>query len=143
MNSINEPAGIAECAEFLRKYNEWRREPYDQLESKQPSPVDLGAHIDFAIEVLEAMAGHDHLMVISATRYCLGRMTYIVSDCVEWLVKTWPLLSESTRNIIKRDIEEAFTRDDEDREAGREYKALGHDCDRAEWEKVRALWVAK
>ena len=23
---------------------------------------------------------------------------------------------------------------------GRDYKPLGHDCDRAQWEKVRRLW---
>lgn len=86
------------------------------------------------------VTSHDHLMVIAATRYCLGRMTYIVSDCEQWLIELWPSLPEYTRNIIKRDIEEAFKRDDEDREAGRDYKALGHDCDRKSWERVRSLW---
>ena len=77
------------------------------------------------------------------TRYCLGRMTYIVSDCANWLIKIWPLLSPSTQRIVRLDIEEAFERDDADREAGRTYKALGHDCDRKQWERVRALWMAK
>lgn len=27
--------------------------------------------------------------------------------------------------------------------AGREFKVLGHDCDRKQWERVRALWMAK
>ena len=84
--------------------------------------------------------GRDNLMVIAAVRYCLGRQTYIVGDCVEWLVSIWPSLPEFTQGLIKRDIEEAFKNDDEDREQGREYKALGADMDRAEWEKVRRLW---
>ena len=44
---------------------------------------------------------------------------------------------------IQRDIEEAFARDDADREAGREFKAMGHDCDRKQWERVRSLWKGK
>lgn len=136
------PTGIADCSEKLRQYNRWRRGEEDIGETG-PDPKELGLNIDFAIGVLDAISGHDHLMVIAATRYCLGRMTYIVSDCADWLIKTWPILSEATRKIIQRDIEEAFARDDADREAGRAFKALGHDCDRKQWERVRALWMAK
>lgn len=130
------PSGAAECAEYLRKFNEWRR----GADTDAPYPPELGMNLEFASEVLDAIAGHDHLMVIAATRYCLGRMTYIVSDCAAWLVKIWPLLNDKTKAIIQRDIEEAFARDDDDRAEGRDHKALGHDCDRAEWEKVRRLW---
>lgn len=84
--------------------------------------------------------GRDGLMVIAAHRYCMGRMTYIVSDCADWLVSIWHELPESVRKIIQRDTEEAFARDDEDRTEGRNYKTLGHDCDRKAWERVRGLW---
>ena len=131
------PSSAAECAAYLRKHNDWRRGD-DNTEASDPR--ELGLNLDYAVAVLDAMAAHDHLMVITATSYCLGRMTYIVGDCASWLIKIWPFLSVQTQNIIKRDLEEAFTRDDEDREAGREYKALGNDCDRAEWERVRKLW---
>lgn len=134
------PRGISECADYLRRHNAWRRGD-DSIEA--PDQRELGMNIDFAVQFMDAIAEHDHLMVIAATRYCLGRMTYIVGDCASWLIKTWPLLSQQTQNIIKRDLEEAFTRDDEDREAGRDYKALGHDCDRAEWSRVRKLWAAE
>lgn len=135
------PSGAAECAAYLRRYNTWRRsDSEDNRETEIPHPRELGLNIDFAADVLDAMAAHDHLMVMAATRYCLGRMTYIVSECADWLVKIWPLLNDKTRAIIQRDIEEAFTRDDADREANREYKALGWDCDRQSWERVRALW---
>lgn len=130
--------GIAECSAFLRRHNAWRRGS-DSIDAS--SARELGLNIDFACEVLDAMSGHDHLMVIAAFRYCLGRMTYIVGDCADWLIKTWPLLSDQTKAIIKRDLEEAFARDDEDREAGRDCKALGHDCDRSEWSRVRKLWA--
>lgn len=133
---------ITETAAYLRQYNRWRSNGNVDTELTMPDPHETGLHIDFAASVLESMAAHDHLMVIAATRYCLGRMTYIVADCADWLIKIWPLLSADTRNIIQRDIDEAFARDDEDREAGRQYTALGHDCDRAEWARVRALWSA-
>lgn len=133
------PAGAQECAEYLRKFNEWRR----GADTEAPYPPELGLNIEFAISVLDAMAGHDHLMIVAATRYCLGRMTYVVSDCASWLIKTWPMLSDNTKSIIQRDIDEAFARDDEDRAAGRQFKALGWDCDRKEWERVRRLWSAE
>ena len=130
---------LASCAHKLKQYNRWRRGEEDIGEAG-PYPKELGLLIDFAADVLNAMSGHDHLMVIAATRYCLGRMTYIVSDCADWLIKIWPLLSPSTQMIVRADIEEAFSRDDDDREHGRTYKALGHDCDRHQWARVRRLW---
>lgn len=85
--------------------------------------------------------GRDDLMAIAAVRYCLGRMTYITSDCSEWLVAQWPNIKPNARAVIQRDIDEAFARDDEARESGDSYKPLGWDCDRAVWQKVRELWA--
>lgn len=81
--------------------------------------------------------GRDDLMAIAAFRYCLGRMTYIVSDCADWLIQQWPNISKQAQAIIRRDLEEAFQRDDADRLNNSIHKALGHDCDRNEWERVR------
>jgi hypothetical protein len=79
--------------------------------------------------------GRDDMMALAAARYCLGRSTYIVGDCVEWLIDQWPNFGDSIKRTILRDVLEAKKRDDEDRLDGREHKALGHDCDRAEWER--------
>lgn len=133
------PSGIIECAEFLRDYNNWRRG--DELLS-MPEPKEIGINIDFAIKALDALSGHDHLMVIAAFRYCLGRSTYIVGECAAWIIKTWPLLNEQTRTIIQRELEEQFELDDHARAKQREFKPLGWDCDRREWERVRKLWSA-
>lgn len=133
------PSGIIECAEFLSHFNQWRRGD-ESLE--MPEPKEIGMNIDFAVEVMNAMAGHDHLMVIAAFRYCLGRSTYIVGECAAWLIKTWPLLNEQTKTIIQRELEEQFELDDIARAEQREYKPLGWDCDRREWERVRKLWSA-
>lgn len=84
--------------------------------------------------------GRDGLMATAAHRYCMGRMTYIAGDCADWLVSIWPELPDNVRTIIQRDTEEAFASDDEARAEKRARLPLGHDCDRREWERVRALW---
>jgi hypothetical protein len=81
-------------------------------------------------------------MLIDAVRYATGRCTYQVGTTCDWLCAHWPRLPEHARSIIQRDVEEAFARDDRDRANGSQYKALGHDCDRRDWERVRALWAA-
>ena len=56
--------------------------------------------------------------------------------------KEWPSLPKQTQELIKRDLEEEFKLDDIQREeGGRDWYALGANCDRREWEKVRALWM--
>lgn len=81
--------------------------------------------------------GRGDLMAIAAFRYCLGRATYIVSDCVEWLIEKWPVLNENARRVITRDLADTFECDDRARRDGSEYRSLGHDCDRYEWERLR------
>ncbi len=86
--------------------------------------------------------GDRDCIAIYAFRYCLGRMTYAVSDCTEWLVSQWQSLDEHAKAIIRRDLEEAIKADDEDRKEGQTAKRLGMDMDRREWERVRKLWSA-
>lgn len=96
------------------------------------------------IDMTRQDAFGDHgLMVVAAFRYCLGRRTYIVSDCSKWLIKQWEHLPENVKHIIKRELDVAFLDDNEARLVNDNYKPLGDDCDRAEWEKVRRLWSAK
>ena len=86
--------------------------------------------------------GRSDLMALAAVRYCLGRMSYIVGDCCDWLRAVWPDIQPSTRTTIARDIEEAIKRDDESRaEPGREHHPLGMEMDRSQWLAVRALWA--
>ena len=83
--------------------------------------------------------GRSDLMVTAAFRYCLGRRTYIVGDCADWLVANWSRIGQPTRALIKRELDDEFGRDDAARLAGDQIKPLGDDCDRREWERVRAL----
>lgn len=46
--------------------------------------------------------GFNDLMVIAAFRYCLGRSTYIVGTCVDWLTEHWPNFSVDTQQLIKK-----------------------------------------
>ena len=87
--------------------------------------------------------GIDGLMALAAFRYCLGRMTYIVGDCERWIFSNWEHFPPNVQAIIQREVEEEIERDDEARERGYQYKPLGHDCDRAAWERVRTLWKEK
>jgi hypothetical protein len=55
--------------------------------------------------------GRDDLMALSSVRYCLGRASYIVSDCCEWLIEQWPNICPNTQANILRDIREAIDGD--------------------------------
>ena len=67
-------------------------------------------------------------MVIYATRYCLGRRSYAVGECVAYLVANWEHLDLRTRFVIRRDIREAIAE-------GR----TGMDIDEADWKRVLEL----
>lgn len=64
-------------------------------------------------------------MIVWALRYCLGRNTYAVNDCVNCLLENWESLREHTRTIILRDINEAIQDGD-----------YGMRMDRRNWERV-------
>lgn len=70
-----------------------------------------------------------HLLLCSF-RYSLGRMTYIVSDCVEWLRRYWHLLPENWQQQIHEDIKKAI-----------EQGMAGHQCDIESWKKVLELKI--
>lgn len=69
------------------------------------------------------------LMVIAAHRYCLGRQSYIVGACIEWLRAWWSCFDENTKNVIIRDTIGALQDD-----------AAGSDYDAADW-KFFAEWA--
>ena len=79
---------------------------------------------------------------LGATRYYLGRMTASVESFCRLLIQEWGTLPVAVRGLIRRDVEEAFGRDDYQR-----FNAtlsgpypLGQQCDRESWSRVRALW---
>lgn len=97
--------------------------------------------------------GFGGLMAMGAFRYCLGRMTYIVNECADWIISNWENFHPGTRVLIENELEEEFVKDDDmrleqssitdDAHARAFYLPLGQDCDRRQWERVRALWNKK
>lgn len=78
-----------------------------------------------------------------ATRYVMGRKTGAVHFHCRWLAANWDRIPEAERDIIRRDLDEAFERDDRARRMGsRDILWLGDDCDRQDWERVRSLYAA-
>lgn len=63
-------------------------------------------------------------IVISAERYALGRMTYIVSITVNYILEQieYDKLSDRCLDVIAEDIRQA--------------KNLGMDCDKEQWLKL-------
>lgn len=66
---------------------------------------------------------NDQLMIIAAHRYCLGRASYIVGACIEFLDAHWSQLTEETQNVILRDTIEAVDKNH-----------AGMDIDRKDWD---------
>jgi hypothetical protein len=77
---------------------------------------------------------------LGAFRYYCGRMTYAVGNFCDMLIAEWPNLPECVQKLISEELEANFRRDDQMRGTGSSYCPLGHQCDREEWEKVRAIW---
>lgn len=69
------------------------------------------------------MSDYEHI-VISAVRYAIGRMTYMVELTVNYVIKEIDAnnLSKECLEIVLTDIKEA--------------KYLGMDCDIREWHKL-------
>lgn len=70
-------------------------------------------------------------LLLSAFRYSLGRRTYMVGACREWLEAFWHLLPPAWQAQVHRHIREAIA-------AG----CAGDPCDVMEWRKVLRLGVA-
>ena len=70
------------------------------------------------------MSDYEHI-VISAVRYALGRMTYIVEFTVNYIMQQIDKdkLSDSCLSVILEEIKEA--------------KNLGMECDREKWLKLQ------
>lgn len=67
-------------------------------------------------------------LVLCSFRYSLGRMTYITSECKDWLHRFWHILPTNWQEQIHGDIRKAI-----------ELGHAGHDCDVKNWESVLEL----
>ena len=74
-----------------------------------------------------------------AFRYCLGRMSYVVSDYCEEATRKIRQITDHFLLLLEKELSEAIQKDDEQRANGEPYKTLGMDCDRAHWVKLFGL----
>ncbi|ATW46605.1 preprotein translocase subunit SecG [Glaesserella parasuis] len=79
-------------------------------------------------------------LAIQSLRYCRGRMTYVVSDCADFIRQHWQDFSQNTKNIIIRELDTGLKLHEGDVRDGREYRYLGHDCDYRTWKNLRE-WI--
>src|SRR4051794_25946442 len=70
-------------------------------------------------------------LLLCSFRYSLGRMTYITSDCADWLTRYWQLMPPAWQKQIHDDIRKAI-----------EQGCAGHDCDVASWRRVLDLPIS-
>lgn len=84
----------------------------------------------------------DEEMLICATRYCIGRMTYVVQDCCRWIKERWPTLSDHTKKIIFKDLDQAVQRDKVycDKNPGETSHCLGSEMDKVRWVELHT-WL--
>lgn len=66
----------------------------------------------------------DSLCIISYFRYAVGRSSYVVPACVEFLKYNWNKLSENERFVILRDLEDWLFRQNEDSWEKKEWETL-------------------
>lgn len=79
-------------------------------------------------------------LAIQSLRYCMGRRTFAVIDCVEFLSRHWQDLTKHAKIIIIRDLDEALQWHEDDLKAGKEYCYLGDECDYQKWKSLRE-WI--
>lgn len=69
--------------------------------------------------------GHHNFLVLCAFRYCLGRRTYIVSTCVDFLLANWDQLDNNTKTLILGETVDALDKGN-----------AGDQCDIDCWNKL-------
>ena len=74
-----------------------------------------------------------------AFRYCLGRMSYVVSDYCEEATRKIRQITDHFLQLLEKELSEAILKDDEQRAKGELYKTLGWDCDRGYWVRLFGL----
>lgn len=74
-----------------------------------------------------------HIMVISAFRYALGRMSYVPSMVCEFVKEQWPVLPDNTKQTLIRELETEVKRNDEQSQDDNFISLLGYPCHVKQW----------
>lgn len=114
MLSTTSPASLAGDAAAGDELERYRRDAAQfaatgrVAPTAQPIPVPPD---DAALRILPDLRSNDAI-VLYAFRYCLGRRTYAVSDCVRFLQQHWHTLRPRTQHLIHGEIREAIARNE-------------------------------
>jgi hypothetical protein len=68
------------------------------------------------------------LMIMGCFRYALGRMSYMVSDTVDFIISKWDYISLDRQEMIVREISHSI-----------QNGTAGHECDVAQWKRILEL----
>lgn len=69
------------------------------------------------------------ILILKSFRYCLGRKSMAVSECVEIIIEYWEVLSSAFKLIIYKEIQEAIDRGE-----------AGMQEDIKEWDRILNLY---
>lgn len=80
-------------------------------------------------------------MIIGAERYALGRMTYTVSDTVDFILPLVPFITTHTLRVLEMDFQRA---ESESKRRSDNFAGMGFDVWGVEWDKRSwfELWGA-
>lgn len=97
-------------------------------------------------KISKCFSGGASELVFWAFRYFLGRRTIATCCFADSLAEVWPLLNDRDKNLIYKELEEAFAKDDAERNKEKRVPGawgfpLGDDCDRESWEHVRRAYT--
>lgn len=129
---------VSKCLEVCANCYKWHKS--NNKNCRLNGPYGGGGCKRFAREPKKPLTpDQQSTLWIGATRYYMGRMSYAVPSFCDLLKQEWDRLPKHTQDIIRRDLMEEFERDDRARAEGWDYKPLGHDCDRVQWESVKKM----
>lgn len=74
-----------------------------------------------------------HILVTSAFRYSLGRMSTAPSNFSDFCREYWSVIPENTKSLIKKELSEAVKNEVFHHDPVIQYSSLGMECDRNVW----------
>lgn|GEM_PF-2216933 len=114
--------------QVLPEYREGDLEKFVGCDPNFTGGLSTEEHIDRIRGGADAFDQNTEGMIFYGFRYCLGRATYAVNSCVDYLIANWQRITPDTQFLIQRDIQEAFRRNE-----------YGMEMDRAQWQRVLEL----
>lgn len=87
--------------------------------------LECDCHINDRITEYKPEWGFHNLMVLAAFRYCMGRTSYIVGSCVDWLIAYWKEIDANTKKIILEETVESLNKGH-----------AGDRCDVEQWKRL-------